>query len=262
MSAILGKKMLKHRPWYDLESLFWILVFLILRHVGGITFDGVPVRDSRKRRVAMDAVFNQNAASEDLIQVLSRSKKDFLTTKPKLRIPEDDALDFAYKRMRELFSSVYCAFDAIDDMDAITDELNKIRDPNFTPALPEYPECSDEKDLLNIMSSVLKESGTLMREIKTQNPLRIDKFFEMEYNRAVSAMEATMASLIFPTHENIHNALYEAIRRASSSTKDSAAIAYVPPEEAKPKPIVGLHATPLAAAMGSHSSKRKTMDQE
>lgn len=80
MASIMGRGRILHRAWHDLESLFWILVFLILRYVDDISFSFFNALSNRRsRKEALDFVFNQRAETgSEMIRGLSYFKKDVL----------------------------------------------------------------------------------------------------------------------------------------------------------------------------------------
>lgn len=267
MSTVLGEGSLVHRPWHDLESLFWILVFVTLRHVRGATYNGKPLRNHRDKEQAMNEVFNEGKSLEGVMEALSKSKLSFLQNAT-LGISGDIGLQRAIETMKSQFSTVYQSFLAIKTMKNVLDQLAKSLDPNFKPEkTSSYSECESKSQLLEIMTSIQSRGETLAKGLQVMGPSAAEDQIDLleQLQKAKKILGFAMEQLEFPTYESMRTILEKAIRRA---TGHSAAIPYIAPKKVTADDVISQGARRLSKLAHKLSSatrwslKRKTEDEE
>lgn len=72
-----------HQSWHDVESFYWLLIFIVVRHGGGLQLslidDGTLNLDNKRdRQVILSHIFSKPQTGEDALSVVSKCKKGFL----------------------------------------------------------------------------------------------------------------------------------------------------------------------------------------
>ena len=120
-----------HRRWHDIESFYWLLIFIVLRHVPGMSIQladsKINLDDPKNRHKALLAIFPNPPEVGNALETACTAKKQFILASVYLTFDStvNDPLATLLNETTARFKTLYKIFHLLDEQKSIAEKLVK-----------------------------------------------------------------------------------------------------------------------------------------